>query len=223
MAILPNQQISPSVLSADFSRLGEQIDAIIEAEGNVLHLDIMDGHYVPNLTFGPLLVKAIRKLTEMELEAHLMISDPDRYVDDYIKAGADTVLVHPSTCGDVTQTLDHIHQMGAKAGLVINPDEKLDLILPFLDKMDQLLIMSVVPGFGGQLFIPEVLDSLPALMPKLIENNILVEIDGGINTSTIGELGNSGIDRFVAGSAVFNKLDSPKQNYLNLLKLLSKD
>lgn len=223
MAILIQSQISPSVLSADFSQLGDQIGSIDNAGGEVLHLDIMDGHFVPNLTFGPMVVKAIRKMTSMHLEAHLMISDPDKYIEGYIQAGADCVLVHPSTCSSVSDTLNRIHDLGAKAGLVVNPDEKLSSVSPFIHQMDQLLIMSVYPGFGGQSFIPEVLDSLPKILSQLEEAQVLIEIDGGINLQTIQTLRSAGIDRYVAGSAVFNNQGTPKQNYLNLLRQIIKD
>ncbi len=221
MAILDTPQISPSVLSADFSRLGDEIGSIIKSGGRVLHLDIMDGHFVPNLTFGPMIVKAIRKMTTVQLEAHLMISAPDAYLESYIKAGADIILVHPPTCESVSKTLTRIHDLGAKAGLVVNPDEDLSIVLPYIDQMDQLLIMSVNPGFGGQKFMPEVLNKLPDLLPQLEEAQILIEIDGGINMDTIHTLRTSGIDRFVAGSAVFNKSGTPDQNYLNLLNQLT--
>jgi len=214
-------QISPSVLSADFSRLGEQIASVAENGGEVLHLDVMDGHYVPNLTFGPILVKAMRKMTDMVLEAHLMISNPDQYIENFIKAGADIVLVHPSTCASISDTLRNIKSLGAKAGLVVNPDEKLGIVTPYLAAMDQLLIMSVVPGFGGQSFLPEVLDDLPALRPSLVANNVLVEIDGGINQTTIRTVLEQGIDRFVAGSAVFNKHASPGENFNTLQSLVT--
>jgi len=214
-------QISPSVLSADFSKLGEQIASVGERGGEVLHLDVMDGHFVPNLTFGPLLVKAMRKMTDMVLEAHLMISEPDKYIESFIKAGADIVLVHPSTCISVSNTLKNIKSLGAKAGLVVNPDEKLSLVEPYLEEMDQLLIMSVVPGFGGQSFMPEVLNDLPALRPSLVKNNVLVEIDGGINQTTIGSVLGKGISRFVAGSAVFNKHASPGENFSTLQSLVA--
>lgn len=212
-------QISPSVLSADFSRLGEQIKSIEESGGEVLHLDVMDGHYVPNLTFGPMLVKAIRKMTDMVLEAHLMISDPDLYIKNFVEAGADIVLVHPSTCDSAEITLKNIRSMGSKAGLVVNPDEKLSLVQPYLSSMDQLLIMSVMPGFGGQSFMPEVLKGLPDLRKALEEHDILVEIDGGINKTTISSVLGLGIHRFVAGSAVFNGEATPGENFSVLQKI----
>jgi len=219
VALTMKPQISPSVLSADFSKLGEQIASVAGNGGEVLHLDVMDGHYVPNLTFGPLLVKAMRKMTDMILEAHLMISDPDQYIENFVKAGADIVLVHPSTCASVRDTLRNIKSLGAKAGLVVNPGEKLSIVAPYLAEMDQLLIMSVVPGFGGQSFMPEVLNDLPELRPSLQKNNVLVEIDGGINQSTIGLVLDKGINRFVAGSAVFNKDASPGVNFNTLQTL----
>jgi len=220
MTFIHPTQISPSVLSADFSRLGEQI-ADVEAAGcSILHLDIMDGHYVPNLSFGPLVVKAIRGVSESTLEAHLMISEPDRYIEHFVKAGADIILVHPSTCTDVSATLKTIRSLGAKAGLVVNPDEPLAIVEPFLGLMDQLLIMSVHPGFGGQAFMPEVLLDLPGLRPKLEDHGILVEIDGGINRSTIGSVLDMGIHRFVAGSAVYNDKAGPGDNY-KLLQALA--
>ncbi len=221
MTLNVKAQISPSVLSADFSRLGEQIRSVADSGGEVLHLDVMDGHYVPNLTFGPLLVKAMRKMTDMLLEAHLMISDPDLYIENFIEAGADIVLVHPSTCSSVEDTLKNIHSLGAKAGLVVNPFEKLSLIEPYLGLMDQLLIMSVVPGFGGQSFMPEVLTDLPDLRQALDEHDVLVEIDGGINKTTIGSVLGMGIHRFVAGSAIFNKHATPGENFRTLQSLAS--
>lgn len=214
-----NPQISPSVLSADFSRLGEQIDSVAKNGCEVLHLDVMDGHYVPNLTFGPLLVSAMRQMTHMLLEAHLMISDPDKYILEFIKAGADIILVHPSTCTSVPDTLARIKDLGAQAGLVVNPDEKLTIVEPYLQAMDQLLIMSVVPGFGGQSFMPEVLNDLAQLRPALKAHGVLVEIDGGINKTTIESVVGLGITRFVAGSAVFNKEASPGANFLELQSL----
>ncbi|MCF7824347.1 MAG: ribulose-phosphate 3-epimerase [Candidatus Marinimicrobia bacterium] len=221
MSLLTAPQIAPSVLAADFSRLGAEVQSVQDAGGKILHLDVMDGHYVPNLSFGPLVVKALRETSNMLLEAHLMISYPDKYIESFIRAGADIILVHPSTCPSTRDTLRSIHSLGVKAGLVINPDENISLIDPYLDEMDQLLIMSVFPGFGGQKFIPSVLSQIPLYLPRLAENGILLEIDGGINLETIGSLKDMGIDRFVAGSAVFNKTYTPGENYLKLLSQIS--
>jgi ribulose-phosphate 3-epimerase len=181
----------------------------------------MDGQYVPNISFGPLVVEAVRKQTDVELESHLMISTPDDYLAEFIKAGSNTVLVHPSTCPSVMDTLKKIHDLGAKAGLVVNPDENLSLVLPYLNEMDQVLIMSVFPGFGGQKFISKVLKDLPDLLQAFRENDILVEIDGGVNNQTLPGLIGHGINRFVAGSAVFNSEASPGQNYLSLMNQLN--
>ena len=216
-------QVAPSILSADFARLQEQVDSVVQAGCEVLHLDIMDGHYVPNLSFGPMIVRSVRKLTNMELEAHLMISNPDKYLQNYSDSGSDVILVHPSTCPSPSDTLSRIHDLGAKAGLVINPDEAITLVEPFLQQMDQLLIMSVFPGFGGQKFMPGVLEQLPGILPALRDANIILEIDGGINMETISPLKDTGINRFVAGSAVFNRDANPGENYLALLNQLSRD
>ncbi|MGN7614410.1 ribulose-phosphate 3-epimerase [Magnetococcales bacterium HHB-1] len=219
----PKQQISPSILSADFTVLADQIESVVEAGCQVLHLDVMDGQYVPNISFGPMIVKAVRRTTDIILESHLMISEPDQYLEAFAKAGSDIILVHPSTCPSVEKTLDDIHELGAKAGLVINPDEKLADVTPYLAKMDQLLIMSVFPGFGGQKFIPAVLNDLPELLPAFSEHEVLIEIDGGINSETLPKVVNSGIQRFVAGSAVFNRTATPAENYSRLADLLIQD
>lgn len=214
------QQISPSILSADFTVLAEQIDSVVESGCEVLHLDVMDGQYVPNISFGPMVVKAVRRATDITLESHLMIAEPDKYLEAFANAGSDIILVHPSTCPSVDTTLDEIHKLGVKAGLVINPDEKLTDVLPYLERMDQILIMSVFPGFGGQEFIPEVLSNLPELLPVFAENDVLIEIDGGINAATLPSVVDKGIHRFVAGSAVFNQKASPSENYTQLANQL---
>lgn len=216
------QEISPSILSADFSQLDRQIESVVSAGCKVLHLDVMDGQYVPNISFGPMVVKAVRRLTDIELESHLMIQSPDDYVENFAKAGSDIILVHPSTCGSTSDTLNRIHDLGVRAGLVVNPDEELSMVAPHLEQMDQLLIMSVYPGFGGQKFIPDVLQGLDELLPQLREHDVLLEIDGGINPSTLPEVVGTGIDRFVAGSAVFNAQASPAENYLGLMSQLAR-
>lgn len=223
MSVLKHAEIAPSILTADFSQLGQQITSIDQAGGQILHLDIMDGHYVPNLTFGPTIVRAVRKMTNMVLEAHLMISDPEPYLEAFISAGSDIVLVHPSTCNSISDTLARIHDLGAKAGLVVNPDETLTMVKPYIMEMDQLLIMSVFPGFGGQSFIPAVLERLPDLLFQLEQNGVVIEIDGGINTQTIPVVRGIGIDRFVAGSAVFDHGANPGENYRKLLTQLIQD
>ncbi|MCF7808334.1 MAG: ribulose-phosphate 3-epimerase [Candidatus Marinimicrobia bacterium] len=223
MATDRKQQISPSILSADFAELGDQVRSVIDAGCQVLHLDVMDGQYVPNISFGPMVVKAVRSITDVHLESHLMIAEPDKYIENFIRAGSDTVLVHPSTCRSVGDTLARIHDLGSLAGLVINPDEALELTLPYIDQLDQVLIMSVFPGFGGQTFISSVLDPLSEILDTFKKNDILIEIDGGINRKTLPALTELGLDRFVAGSAVFNKQSSPAENYTELTSLLHSD
>lgn len=218
MAILTKPQISPSILSADFSRLGEQIAAVQDSGCKVLHLDVMDGCYVPNISFGPLVVEAVRRITTLELESHLMIMDPDKYIEAFVQAGSDIILVHPGTCPSVDDTLRKIHAQGVRAGLVINPDEDVNLVAPYLDQLDQVLVMSVYPGFGGQKFMPSVLEGIKQILPELEAHNILLEIDGGVNSRTIPMLSGLGIDRYVAGSAVFNNRASPAENYQALLE-----
>ena len=216
MAVLSKPQISPSVLSADFARLGEEIASVTEAGCEILHMDVMDGQYVPNISFGPLVIEAVRQITQLKLESHLMIKDPDKYLEAFIKAGSDIVLVHPLTCPSVQKTLEKIKTLGAQAGLVINPDEDIRSVEPYLEQMDQLLVMSVYPGFGGQKFMPSVLPGIEHFLEKLVEYKVILEIDGGINMQTIPSVANLGVDRFVAGSAVFNRQATPAENFTNL-------
>ncbi len=188
----------------------------MEAAGaEILHLDIMDGHFVPNLTFGPIVVEAIRKLTDRTLETHLMMTNPGQYLAQFRKAGADTILVHQETCSHICRELSQIRELGAKAGVVLNPGTAADTLEPLLPFLDQVLFMSVNPGFGGQKFISTVLDSICEWAPNLHDHGIIIEIDGGVNLTTIDEIVAAGVDYYVAGSAIFKSPD-PKTAFLKL-------
>lgn len=201
------QEIVPSLLSADFAKLEEEIRAVEKAGATKLHLDIMDGHFVPNITFGPIIIKAIRKLTKLHLETHLMIENADKYLDNFIDAGSDTVLIHIESSKNVTRDLKYIKSKNVKAGLVINPPTNFSALEPYMDQIDHLLIMTVNPGFGGQSMIQESLDKVLMAKKYQEENNFLIEIDGGVNLKTIEKAGATGVDLLVAGSAVFNNDD----------------
>lgn len=205
-------QIAPSILSADFSRLGEEIQAVDAAGADVIHIDVMDGHFVPNITIGPLVVKAARRVTSKPLDVHLMISDPDRYIEDFIRAGADWVTVHVEACTHLHRTVSRIKELGAKAGAVLNPATSLSTLDYVLDDLDLVMLMSVNPGFGGQSFIPSTLDKSHKLR-GIIESrdlDVAIEIDGGMNTLTIAEMAEAGANIFVAGSAVYGSDDYKK-------------
>jgi ribulose-phosphate 3-epimerase len=201
--------IAPSILSADFSRLGEEIKAIEEAGADWVHVDVMDGHFVPNITIGPLVVEAARKVTSMPLDVHLMIENADAYLDDFIGAGSDYLTVHAEACPHLQRTLTHIRQKGCKAGVSLNPATPLSSLEHVLADVDLILLMSVNPGFGGQSFIPQVLDKIRELRTRLdgLDQEVLLEVDGGIKVENIGEVARAGIDVFVAGSAIFGSAD----------------
>jgi ribulose-phosphate 3-epimerase len=202
-------EILPSILSADFARLGDDIAKVEEAGISILHLDVMDGHFVPNLTIGPPVVKSIRKITRLTLDVHLMITDPDTYAPMFIEAGADQVLVHQEVCPHLDRTLRMIQSEGAKAGVVLNPSTPVATLTDVLDVADYVLIMSVNPGFGGQRFIPNALRKVRTLDAWRKDRGLQlpIEIDGGITVENLGDVVRAGVDWVVAGSTVFHSED----------------
>lgn len=202
-------KISPSILSADFSRLGEEIRAIDVGGADYIHVDVMDGHFVPNITIGPLVVDAVRKVTSKPLDVHLMIENPDCYIPDFAKAGSDLITVHQEAVPHLHRTVQLIKSLGKKAGVSINPATPVSTLDVILDDLDLVLIMSVNPGFGGQSFIPATLAKITALRRRIEERGLAVEIevDGGVKADNIGEIAAAGADVFVAGSAVFSTSD----------------
>jgi ribulose-phosphate 3-epimerase len=202
-------EILPSILAADFARLGEQIAAVERGGAHILHLDVMDGHFVPNLTIGPPVVASIRKITRMTLDVHLMITDPDKYAPIFIEAGANQVLVHQEVCSHLDGTLREIQRAGARAGVVLNPATPVSTLQNVLDLADYVLIMSVNPGFGGQEFIPYTLEKVRELDRLRRERKLPlpIEIDGGITAENIGDAVRAGCDWIVTGSSVFHTPD----------------
>ena len=201
--------IAPSVLSADFSRIGADIDMITRAGADILHLDVMDGHFVPNITFGPKMVADIRKLTKLPLDVHLMISEPEKYVDEFVKSGADWVSVHFEASKHLNRLVQQIRDAGAKAGVVINPATPVNVLEEILPYIDFVLLMSVNPGFGGQKFIKTSVEKAKKLseMIRKMELDVMIEMDGGIGPANIKMLSDAGVNVFVAGNAVFGATD----------------
>jgi ribulose-phosphate 3-epimerase len=210
-------QIVPSILAADFARLGEQIQLVADAGARMIHVDIMDGHFVPNLTMGPPVTESLRKATKLKLDHHLMIEDPDTYAPAFIAAGADAVSVHYEACRNLNRTLNMIRDEGAKAGVVLNPHTIVDLLDDVLDIVDYVLVMSVNPGFGGQRFIPRSLEKVRHLDRLRRERrlNFSIEIDGGINLDNVGDAAQAGVNWVVVGSSVFQNND-PGNAYRDL-------
>jgi len=201
--------IAPSILSADFSKLGDEIQSVEEAGADWIHIDVMDGHFVPNITIGPLIVEAARRITSLPLDVHLMIENPDRYIEDFAKSGADLISVQVEACIHLNRTIQLIKSLDLRAGVVLNPSTSLSAIEWILEDVDFVMIMSVNPGFGGQKFIPNSLDRIRALR-KMIQDrglSVLIEIDGGVNEKTIKDISDAGVDVFVAGSAIFKSPD----------------
>lgn len=199
--------IAPSILSADFARLGEEVEAVLAAGADVVHFDVMDNHYVPNLTIGPMVCKALRKHgITAPIDAHLMVRPVDRLIGDFIDAGASIITFHPEASDHVDRSLQMIKDGGAQCGLVFNPATPLHYLDHVMEKVDVILLMSVNPGFGGQKFIPSTLDKLRAVRERIVASgrNIRLEIDGGVGAANIREIAEAGADMFVAGSAIFN-------------------
>lgn len=202
-------RIAPSILSADFSRLEEQIKLVEEGGADFIHLDVMDGHFVPNITFGAPVIKKLRKATKVPFDVHLMIENPDQFIKDFVEAGADIITVHQEACIHLHRTIQHIKSFGIKAGVALNPSTSIESIKYIIDEIDMVLIMTVNPGFGGQSFIGQMKDKIIDLR-KLINNHNLsidIQVDGGIKLDNIKEVESYGANIFVAGSAIFNSKD----------------
>jgi len=201
--------IAPSILSADFSILGEEIRNVEAAGADWIHIDVMDGHFVPNITIGPLIVEAVNRVTDLPLDVHLMIERPDQFIPEFVKAGADLIAVHVEACAHLNRTVDLIKSAGCRAGVVLNPATSLKSIDWILEYVDFVLLMSVNPGFGGQSFISNTLDKIRSLRKTIDDRGLstLIQIDGGVNAKTISDISAAGADVFVAGSAIFGKGD----------------
>jgi ribulose-phosphate 3-epimerase len=213
-------EVAPSILSADFARLAEEVRAVAEGGATVLHVDVMDGHFVPNLTIGPPVVASLRKATELPLDVHLMIENPDLYIPAFVDSGADWISVHQEACVHLHRTLDLIRSHNVNAGVVINPATPVEMLSEVLGMVDHVLVMSVNPGFGGQKFIPSTLQKVRKLveMRETGRTNFRIEIDGGISTDTVTGAVRAGVEVLVAGNAIFGK-GNPRENTQQLLRL----
>jgi len=204
-----DDKIAPSILSADFARLGEEVARVERAGADMIHFDVMDGHFVPNLSIGIPVLESLRKVTRLPLDAHLMIENPEKYVEAFVKAGANSVSVHAEVCKDIPAMAKHLHDLGARASIGINPETDVGCVLPFAEHLDMILIMSVHPGFGGQDFIPEALEKLRAVRRELDRRGLKIdiEIDGGVKLGNIADVKAAGANVFVSGSGIFGKGD----------------
>jgi ribulose-phosphate 3-epimerase len=207
-----SDKLAPSILSADFARLGDEIRPLEKAGADMIHFDVMDGHFVPNISIGIPVMESVRKVTRLPLDAHLMIAEPARYVEAFVKAGANSISVHCEVCPDIPAMAKRIRDLGARASIGINPETDADRVLPFAEHLDMILVMSVHPGFGGQEFIPEALDKLRHIRRELKRRglSIDVEIDGGVKLDNIADVKAAGANVFVSGSGIFGQPDYAK-------------
>lgn len=214
--------LSPSILSADFCRLGEEIKKVVRAGAVYIHIDVMDGIFVPSISYGMPVIKSIRKLTNAVFDVHLMVTEPIRYINEFADSGADIITVHIEACSDVKETLRDIEAAGVKAGVAINPETPVDMLMPYLDDIDMALVMSVHPGFGGQKFIPEVLDKVRIIRNYYNENKLdtNIELDGGINFNNVTDALDAGANIVVAGSAIYRKGEDAAANTEELLRII---
>ena len=222
-----NFRIAPSILSANFAKLGQEIQDVIASGADIVHFDVMDNHYVPNLTIGPLVCEAIRPITDAIIDVHLMVKPVDRIIPDFAKAGANIITFHPEASDHIDRSLSLVRESGCKSGLVFNPATSLDYLDHVMDKIDMVLLMSVNPGFGGQKFIPETLNKLKMARKKIdtytekTGRKIWLEVDGGVNPNNIADIAKAGADTFVAGSAIFKAgKDTDPNRYDTIVKSL---
>jgi ribulose-phosphate 3-epimerase len=214
-------KIAPSILSSDFSRLKDEIQTVEAAGADWLHVDVMDGHFVPNITIGPVVVESIRRVTTIPLDVHLMITDPDKYAPEFIKAGADWISIHPDTCADPNASLRKIRELGAKASIAVNPDVRVEKVHAYLPNIDMILMMTVFPGFGGQAFIAEVLPKIEHVR-EIVEQRklpIVIEADGGIKIDNIDRVVRAGAEVIVSGSGIF-KTPNYRETILQMRKAI---